>query len=83
MNIFWTVLIGIVSGLVARIVAPVKKAGGFLEVTAIGVIGSIGAYYVGFASGWYSAQDFLGLISAAIGAVLLLTIHLIASSKPN
>jgi uncharacterized membrane protein YeaQ/YmgE (transglycosylase-associated protein family) len=79
MHIIWTILIGFVVGLIAKVVTPGAGPGGFFLTAALGIAGSIGATYVGQAMGWYQAGEGAGFVGALIGAIVLLVIyHLIA-----
>lgn len=79
MHIIWTILIGFVVGLVAKMVTPGAGPSGFLLTSALGIAGSIGATYLGQAMGWYQAGQGAGFFGALIGAIILLVIyHLIA-----
>ena len=85
MHIIWTILIGFVAGLVAKMLTPGKDPSGFFITAAIGIAGSLIATYVGQAVGWYQAGEsaaFIGAVSR--GAIVLLAIyHLIRRSGSN
>ena len=86
MHIIWTILIGFVAGLVAKMLTPGRDPSGFFITAAIGIAGSLIATYVGQAVGWYQAGESAGFIGAVVGAIVLLVIyHLIrrSSSNPN
>ena len=74
MHIVWTILIGFVVGLVARALKPGNDAAGFIVTTVIGVLGSLGATYVGQAMGWYTAAQGAGFIASVVGAIVLLVL---------
>ena len=74
MHIVWTILIGFVVGLVARALKPGNDAAGFIVTTVIGVLGSVGATYVGQAMGWYTAAQGAGFIASVVGAIVLLAL---------
>ena len=83
MHIIWTILIGFVAGLVAKMLTPGKDPSGFFITAAIGIAGSLIATYVGQAVGWYQAGESAGFIGAVIGAIVLLVIyHLVRRSSP-
>jgi uncharacterized membrane protein YeaQ/YmgE (transglycosylase-associated protein family) len=50
MQLVWTILIGFVAGLIAKILTPGTGPSGFWLTAALGVAGSILATYLG--SGW-------------------------------
>ena len=73
MSIAWTALIGIIVGVIARLIAPGRKGPfGFLLTALLGVMGAFGTAYLGQAGGWFSVNDGAGLASAAFGAVFVL-----------
>lgn len=75
MHIVWTILIGFVAGLVAKMLTPGKDPGGFIITTLIGIAGSLLATYGGQAVGWYQPGQSAGFIGAVVGAIVLLLIY--------
>ncbi|RYZ12272.1 MAG: GlsB/YeaQ/YmgE family stress response membrane protein [Comamonadaceae bacterium] len=74
MSIIWTILIGFVAGLVARAIKPGNDSMGFILTAVIGIVGSLGATYLGQAMGWYRAGEGAGFIASVLGAIVLLVI---------
>lgn len=75
MEILWTLIIGFVAGLIAKLVVPGRnEPSGFIMTTVLGVIGAFLATYLGQALGWYRAGEGAGLLGAIVGAVILLVI---------
>ncbi len=74
MEILYTIVIGFIVGLVARMLKPGKDAMGFILTTVLGVGGALAATYVGQALGWYRAGQQAGFIGAVIGSIVLLLI---------
>jgi uncharacterized membrane protein YeaQ/YmgE (transglycosylase-associated protein family) len=72
MGILWTLVIGLVAGIVAKLLMPGKDPGGFIITILLGIAGAFIATYLGQAVGWYEAGQQAGLIGAVVGAVLLL-----------
>lgn len=81
MHIIWTILIGFVVGLLAKMLTPGREPGGFLVTTALGILGSILATYLGQFIGWYRAGEGAGFIGALVGAIILLGIYHFAVKK--
>jgi len=77
-ELIWTILIGFVAGLVAKLLTPGSGPGGFFLTAALGIGGSLAATYLGRLAGLYHAGQSAGFIGAIVGAVLLLGYHLIA-----
>ena len=75
MSIIWTILIGFVVGLLAKMITPGRDPSGFFITAAIGIVGSLLATYGGQALGLYSAGEPAGFIGSLVGAVILLAIY--------
>ena len=80
-HLIWTILIGFVAGLVAKMLAPGGGPGGFFITAALGIGGSLAATFLGQMAGLYSAGQSAGFIGAVIGAVLLLVVYHFATRK--
>jgi uncharacterized membrane protein YeaQ/YmgE (transglycosylase-associated protein family) len=75
MSIIWTILIGFVVGLLAKMLTPGRDPAGFFITAAIGIAGSLVATFAGQALGWYSAGQPAGFVGSLIGAIILLVIY--------
>ena len=75
MSIMWTILIGFVVGLVAKMITPGRDPSGFFITAAIGIAGSLLATYGGQAMGWYNAGKPAGFFGSLVGAVILLVLY--------
>ena len=75
MHILWTIIIGFLAGLVAKLITPGRDPGGFIITTLLGIVGAFVATYLGQAIGWYQAGQGAGFIGAVVGAVILLAIY--------
>ena len=75
MQIIWTILIGFVIGLLAKMLTPGRDPAGFFLTAAIGIVGSLFATYGGQALGLYAAGEPAGFIGSIVGAVILLAIY--------
>jgi uncharacterized membrane protein YeaQ/YmgE (transglycosylase-associated protein family) len=75
MGILWTIIIGFVAGVLAKLLTPGdNEPSGFILTTILGIIGAFVATYLGQALGWYQAGEGAGLIGATLGAIILLLI---------
>ena len=76
MGIIWTIIIGLVAGVVAKFIVPGSRnePSGFVLTAVLGIVGAIVATYLGQAIGWYQAGEGAGLIGAVVGAVIILLI---------
>lgn len=75
MHILWTILIGFLAGLVAKLLTPGRDPGGFIVTTLLGIVGAFVATWLGQAIGWYRAGEGAGFIGAIVGAVIVLAIY--------
>ena len=73
MGILWTILIGFLAGIVAKLIySGAHGPQGFILTTILGIVGALVATYLGQAVGWYQAGEGAGFIGAVVGAVILL-----------
>ena len=85
MHMIWTIIIGFVAGIVAKLIAPgPNNPSGFILTTILGIVGAFLATYIGQAIGWYRADEGAGFIGAIVGAVIVLAIwHFIAGRRTD
>ena len=58
MGIIWTIIIGFVAGVIAKLVTPgSNEPSGFILTTILGIVGAFVASWLGQALGWYAAAD--------------------------
>jgi uncharacterized membrane protein YeaQ/YmgE (transglycosylase-associated protein family) len=75
MSIVWTIVIGFVAGVIAKLLHPgPNEPSGFILTTILGIVGAFVATYLGQAIGWYRADEGAGLIGAVVGALIVLVI---------
>lgn len=75
MGIIWTIIIGFIAGVIAKLITPGKnEPAGFILTTILGIVGAFVATWLGQAIGWYEAGEGAGLIGAVVGAVIVLLI---------
>ena len=75
MGILWTILIGFIAGVLAKLVTPGdNEPSGFILTTLLGIVGAFVATYLGQALGWYEAGQGSGLIGATVGAIIVLLV---------
>ncbi|MDX9716801.1 GlsB/YeaQ/YmgE family stress response membrane protein [Thauera sp. WH-2] len=72
MGILYTILIGLIVGLVARLLHPGKDGLGLIMTALLGIAGSLVATYGGQALGIYHAGEGAGFIGAVVGAFVIL-----------
>ena len=75
MSILWTIIIGFIAGVIAKLIMPGKnEPSGFILTTILGIVGAFLATWLGQAIGWYDADEGAGLIGAVVGAIIVLAI---------
>lgn len=75
MGIIWTIIIGFVAGVLAKLVHPgPNEPSGFIVTTLLGIAGAFVATYLGQQFGWYRPDQGAGLIGAVVGALIVLFI---------
>ncbi len=73
MHILWTIIIGFVAGVIAKLIHPgPNEPSGFIVTTLLGIAGAFVATYLGQKLGWYAADEGAGLIGAVVGALIVL-----------
>ena len=75
MGIIWTIVLGFVIGVIAKLFHPGKEDMGFLMTIGLGIAGSFLAGVVGQYLGWYQAGEGAGFIMSVICAILLLLVY--------
>lgn len=80
-SLIGTIVVGFIVGLLARALKPGDDKLGIVMTTILGIVGSVGAGYVGQAMGWYAAGQAAGWIASIVGAIVLLVIYGMVKSK--
>jgi uncharacterized membrane protein YeaQ/YmgE (transglycosylase-associated protein family) len=80
LSLLGTLIIGLIIGVIAKLIVRGEEPGGCLMTIAIGVAGSFVAFYIGKLLGWNPGRhpDSLlpvGFIQSIIGAVILLLVY--------
>lgn len=75
MGIVWTIVLGFVIGVIAKLLHPGKENMGFIATVLLGIAGSFLAGVVGQALGWYQAGEGAGFIASVVVAIILLVIY--------
>jgi uncharacterized membrane protein YeaQ/YmgE (transglycosylase-associated protein family) len=75
MGILWTIIIGFLAGIVAKLIMPGRnEPQGFVLTTILGIVGAFLATFLGQSLGWYRAGEGAGFIGAVVGAIIILAI---------
>jgi len=75
MGLIWTIIIGLIIGVVAKFVHPGRDNLGMIMTIILGIAGAFVAGFLGSAVGWYAPDQPAGFIASVLGAVLLLWIY--------
>ncbi|MBL0354076.1 MAG: GlsB/YeaQ/YmgE family stress response membrane protein [Candidatus Dechloromonas phosphoritropha] len=75
MGILWTIVLGFVIGVVAKLLHPGKENMGFIVTVLLGIGGSFLAGVIGQYFGWYQAGEGAGFIASVVVAIVLLVIY--------
>ncbi len=72
MGILGTIIVGLIVGALARFILPGEQKLGWILTCVLGIVGSVGAGFVGQALGWYKAGEGAGWIASVVVAAVLL-----------
>ncbi len=75
MHIIGIILIGLIAGILAKLLHPGRENMGFIMTTLLGIAGSVIATFLGRAIGLYRPGDSAGFIASVIGAIVILVIY--------
>lgn len=81
MGILSAIVIGLLVGLVARLLKPGDDSMGWIKTILVGIGGSLMATYGGQALGLYHAGQGAGFIGSVVGAVVLLFLLAVLGKK--
>lgn len=76
MHIIGTIIIGLLAGIVAKLLVPGRQfePRGFILTIVLGIVGAVVATWLGQAIGWYQPGQSAGFIGAVVGAVIILLV---------
>jgi len=69
------VLIGLVAGILGKVIMPGKDPGGFVVTILIGIAGALLAGFVAQSQGWEIARGWQSYAAATVGAIALLALY--------
>jgi len=75
MHLLWMIIVGLIVGVLAKLIMPGHDPGGIVVTILLGIGGSILAGFLGRAVGWYAEGQPVGFIASVIGAIILLAIY--------
>jgi len=87
-NIIWWIIIGLLAGVIAKVIMPGKDPGGAIVTILLGIVGAIIGGWVGARLGIGGRADeagdpgfFVTLIFAVIGSLIVLAIYRLITKK--
>jgi len=83
MEIIGTLVVGLVIGVIAKLLMPGKDPGGCIITILLGIAGAFVATYLGKFLGIYEPGETAGFIGATIGAMIILWLYRIIFKKKN
>ena len=75
MGLIMTIVVGLIVGIIAKLLMPGKDPGGFIVTTLLGIAGAFVARFLGQALGFYGEGETAGIIASVLGAIVLLALY--------
>ena len=80
-NFIWWIVIGGLAGLIAKALMPGKDPGGCVVTILLGIAGAVLAALIGNMLGFGGDGDRSSLLSAIVGAILLLIVYRLIAGR--
>lgn len=71
----WTIFIGLIIGMVAKLLMPGRDPGGFIITVLLGIGGAMLASFAGSSLGIYQQGEPAGFIAAVVGSMVILFLY--------
>ncbi|MFN8575881.1 MAG: GlsB/YeaQ/YmgE family stress response membrane protein [Candidatus Sericytochromatia bacterium] len=81
MSIISMIIIGLIIGIIAKLLMPGRDPGGFILTSVLGIAGSFVAGFLGQALGLYRSGEPAGFIASIIGSMVLLGVYRLVSGR--
>ena len=75
MSIIGAIIIGLLVGIVAKLLTPGRDPGGWIITILIGLSGSFVAGFLARSMGWYQEGQPVGFLASVVGAIILLVLY--------
>lgn len=75
------ILIGLIAGMIAKAITPGRDPQGCIVTILLGVGGAVLAGFIGQKLNWYQPGEGAGFLAAIVGAVLILFVYRLVSSR--
>ncbi|WP_298579228.1 GlsB/YeaQ/YmgE family stress response membrane protein [uncultured Luteimonas sp.] len=70
----WIIVVGLVVGVLARLLKPGRDRMGLILTTLLGIGGALLAGWFGRTMGWYGAGEKVGFLASLVGAIVILLV---------
>jgi len=77
----WWIIIGGLAGAVAKLLMPGRDPGGCIITILLGIAGAVLAGFLGSQIGWYQRGEGAGFLAAIVGAVIILFVYRLITSR--
>jgi uncharacterized membrane protein YeaQ/YmgE (transglycosylase-associated protein family) len=81
MYIFGWIFLGLVAGVVAKLLMLRRDPGGLFITSLLGIVGALVGGFLGRFIGWYGDGDPVGFAMAVIGSIMLLATYLFTMER--
>ena len=81
MGIIASIFIGLIVGVVAKLLTPGRDPGGWIITILLGLAGSVVAGFIGRGLGWYQDGQPVGFLASVVGAIILLLVYRLITKK--
>lgn len=81
MSFIGAIIIGLLAGVIAKLLMPGRDPGGFFITILLGIAGALIATWLGRAMGLYGGEESAGFIGAVVGAVVILFVYRLAMGR--
>ena len=75
MEILGVIIIGLIVGIIAKLLMPGDDPGGIIITTLLGIAGAFVAKFIGQQLGWYGPKEPAGFLASVGGAIILLLLY--------
>jgi uncharacterized membrane protein YeaQ/YmgE (transglycosylase-associated protein family) len=75
MSFIGMIVVGLIVGIIAKLLMPGRDPGGALLTIILGIAGALVAGFIGRAAGWYAEGETAGFIASILGAIAILAAY--------
>ena len=77
----WMILVGLLVGVIAKLLMPGRDPGGVVITILLGIGGSVVAGFSGRFIGWYGDGEAAGFVASVLGAIVLLLVYRVLAGR--